>query len=1244
MTAVDYVVNYFESLFTNPITISINLGYGEVHSQPLLGALGESISSYTIQNYSSVASALTAQNAPGCSTLPGSAPLSGSLQLTHAEACALGLVSAGGVDGYVGIGNTFQWDYSPNTTPAAGAYDFVGTLEHEITEVMGRISLINFQPNNYAPMDLFRYTSTGARDTAAGGSGSLAYFSVDGGQTLLKSWNNDPNNGDLGDWYGQGGNDSANDYSSSGVTNPFSATDITLMQAIGWTVASSGPVAPTIASFSTDTGALGDHITSDNTPTFTGTAGANSTITVYDGATSLGTTTADGSGNWSFTAGTLTDGAHSITATVTDGTGTSPASTALDLTIDTTAPGAPTIASFSNDSGTVGDGLTNDNTPTLSGTAEANSTVTVYDGATALGTTTADGSGNWSYTTGTLSDGSHSLTAKATDAAGNQGAASASLSLTVDTTAPGAPVISGYGIDSGTVGDGLTNDNTPTLSGTAEANSTVTVYDGSTALGTTSADGSGNWSYTTGTLSDGSHSLTAKATDAAGNQGVASSALSLTIDTVAPGAPVISGFTTDSGTVGDGLTNDNTPTLSGTAAAASTVTVYDGSTALGTTTADGSGAWSYTTGILSDGAHSLTAKATDAAGNQGVASSALSLTIDTTAPVTPVIGGFTPDSGTVGDGLTNDNTPTLSGTAEASSTITVYDGSTALGTTTADGSGAWSYTTGTLSDGAHSLTVKSTDAAGNASTSSAFSLTIDTVAPGAPVISGFTNDSGTVGDGITNDNTPTLSGTAAAGSTITVYDGSTALGTTTADGSGAWSYTTGTLSDGAHSLTAKATDAAGNQGAASSALSLTIDTVAPTAPVIGGFATDSGTVGDGLTNDNTPTLSGTATAGSTVTVYDGSTALGTATADGSGAWSYTTGALSDGAHSFTAKASDAAGNTSTSSAFGVTIDTAAPGAPVISGYTTDTGVVGDGITSDNTPTLSGTAEANSTITVYDGATALGTTSTDGSGAWSYTTGGLSNGSHSLTAKATDAAGNQGAASSVLSLTIQTTAPAAPVISGYTTDSGTVGDGITNDNTPTLSGTAAANSTVTVYDGSTALGTTTADGSGAWSYTTGTLSDSAHSLTAKATDAAGNQSAASSTLSLTIDTVAPGAPVISGFTNDSGTVGDGITNDNTPTLSGTAAAGSTITVYDGSTALGTTSADGSGAWSYTTGTLSDGAHSLTAKATDAAGNQGAASSALSLTIDTVAPTAPVIGGFAIDSGTVGDGITTTAPRR
>ena len=97
---------------------------------------------------------------------------------------------------------------------------------------------------------------------------------------------------------------------------------------------------------------------------------------------------------------------------------------ALSVTIDTAAPVAPSIASFSTDSGAVGDGITNDNTLTLTGTAEANSTVKVYDGATLLGSATANGSGAWSYTTAALANGAHSLTATATDAAGNTGAAS----------------------------------------------------------------------------------------------------------------------------------------------------------------------------------------------------------------------------------------------------------------------------------------------------------------------------------------------------------------------------------------------------------------------------------------------------------------------------------------------------------------------------------------------------------------------------------------------------------------------------------------------------------------------------------------------------------------------------------------------------------------------------------------------------------------------------------------------------
>ncbi len=329
------------------------------------------------------------------------------------------------------------------------------------------------------------------------------------------------------------------------------------------------------------------------------------------------------------------------------------------MTIDTTAPVAPSIASFSTDSGTVGDGITNDNTLTLTGTAEANSTVKVYDGATLLGSVTADGTGAWTYTTAALANGAHSLTATATDAAGNTGTASAALNVTVDTTAPVAPSIASFSTDSGTVGDDITNDNTLTLTGTAEANSTVKVYDGATLLGSVTADGTGAWTYTTAALANGAHSLTATATDAAGNTGTASAALDVTVDTTAPVAPSIASFSTDSGTVGDDITNDNTLTLTGTAEANSTVKVFDGATLLGSVTANGTGAWSYTTAALANGAHSLTATATDAAGNTGTASAALNVTIDTTAPVAPSIASFSTDSGTVGDGITNDNTLTL---------------------------------------------------------------------------------------------------------------------------------------------------------------------------------------------------------------------------------------------------------------------------------------------------------------------------------------------------------------------------------------------------------------------------------------------------------------------------------------------------------------------------------------------------------------------------------------------------------
>jgi hypothetical protein len=1013
---------------------------------------------------------------------------------------------------------------------------------------------------------------------------------------------------------------------------------------LGVTVDTVAPAAPTIAlAAASDTGSSAvDGLTSDATPTLSGTAEARATVTIFDGTTVLGTTVADKSGAWSFTSGTLADGSHSLTAQATDRAGNlGIASAAVGITVDTTAPAAATLdlATASDSGSNSTDNITSDTTPTLTGTAEAGATVTIRDGTTVLGTVIADATGAWSFTSSTLSEGSHSLTAVATDAAGNSTMASSALAVTIDASSATPTLAVAAASDTGrSATDGITSDTAPTLTGTAEAGATVTIKDGSTVLGTVTADSSGNWSFTTATLSAGSHSFTATASDGAGNTSATSTARTVTIDTTAPGTATIDLVAaSDTGTSStDNLTSDTTPTLTGTAEAGATVTIKDGSIVLGTTTADSTGSWTFTTGVLAAGGRLLTATASDAAGNTGTTSSYIAVTIDPHAPSTPTIDLDTwSDTGSSGtDHITSDTTPTLSGTAEAGATITIHNGTTVLGTTTAASiTGEWSFTATTLSEGSYTLTATATDSAGNVSSaSSTLAVEIDATGPAAPVIGlAATSDTGSsTTDAVTSDTAPTLTGTTEAGATVTIREGSSILGNVTADSSGVWSFTTA-LSEGSHALRAIATDDAGNIGSESS-LMVEIDTSAPAAPTIDLDAgSDSGrSSSDHVTTDTTPTLSGAAAAGATVTIYRGSVVLGTTVADIGGAWSFTPSSLSAGSHAFTATATDAAGNESDpSSILAILIDRTAPSAPVISlDAASDTGSSSsDLLTSETTPTVSGTAEAAAIITILDGTTVLGTTTANGSGAWSFTSPALSEGSHSLTATATDVAGNTSSASASVTFEIDTTGPAAPVIGlAAASDTGSsTTDAVTSDTAPTLTGTSEAGATVTIMDGSTVLGTATADSAGVWTVTSSTLSEGSHSLTATATDVAGNTGSASTALTVEIDTTAPTAPTIAlDAASDTGRSStDLVTTDRTPTLTGTAEAGATVTIYLGTIELGTTVADSSGAWSFTTSSFSGGGYFFRATATDAAGNQGNMSSGVMVQLDRTAPSAPVL---------------------
>jgi uncharacterized protein (TIGR03382 family) len=850
------------------------------------------------------------------------------------------------------------------------------------------------------------------------------------------------------------------------------------------------------------------------------------------------------------------------------------------FTVDTTPPPAPVVITPANNS------ITNNNTPTYSGTAVAGSTVTVIVNGTSVGTTTADASGNWSFTQPVaLVDGNHTVKATARDAAGNTSVDSNTNTFTVDTTPPPAPVVITPANNS------ITNDNTPTYTGTAVASSTVTVIVNGTSVGTTTADASGNWSFTQPVaLVDGNHTVKATARDAAGNTSPESNTNTFTVDTIAPAAPVVTAPANGS------VTNDNTPTYSGTAVAGSTVTVIVDGTSVGAATADASGNWSFTpVAPLADGPHAVRATAADAAGNTSVSSNTNTFMVDTIAPGTPVV--TAPANGSI----INDNTPIYSGTAEANSTVTVVVDGSVVGTTTADGAGNWSLLQpAALVDGDHTVRARATDVAGNTSVdSNTNTFTVDTMAPAAPVVMAPANGS------ITNDNTPTYMGTAQANSIVTVIVNGSVVGTTTANASGAWSFIQPTaLADSTHTVKATARDAAGNTSPESNTNSFTVDTTAPAAPVVN-TPTNGSTI-----SDNTPTYSGTAEANSTVTVIVDGSVVGTATANASGVWNFTpTAGLTNGLHTVKATARDAAGNTSPeSNTNSFTVDTDVPDAPVV--LTPANGLV----TSNNRPVYSGTAEANSTITVFVDGASVGTTTASAAGAWSLTQPtALTDGNHSVKATAMDAVGNTSPDSNTNTFTVDTIAPAAPVVTAPANGS------LTRDNRPVYSGTAEPGSTVTVIVDGTSVGTTTANAAGAWSLTQPTaLADGNHMVKATARDAAGNTSPDSNTNTFTVDTTAPAAPVVV-------TPADGSTiADNTPTYNGTAEPGSTVTVIVDGMSVGTTTADGEGAWSFTQVTgLPNGPHTVKARAEDAAGNISPESNTNAFTVDATIPAAPLV---------------------
>ncbi|TPV42966.1 hypothetical protein FJW01_09090 [Pantoea deleyi] len=524
--------------------------------------------------------------------------------------------------------------------------------------------------------------------------------------------------------------------------------------------------APTMEIVDDNGTAIADGTTTrDSTPTFIGKGfEPGTTIVITDGASSLTSLTVGEDGNWSYTPDTaLSDGQHDIQVTVTAPDGVT-ANGIFSVTIDTTPPEGVDINNVNiidhDGNAITHEGITAENAPNFNGTAlEPGATVVIRDGETVLGESHVNEDGSWSFTPpDSLEDGKHQFTFEVIDPVGNSSGKSAVLDLSISTT---------KGINTGVVitdeqgnviADGdITNHNTLTFSAQGQTPGlTVTISDGETVLGSVVVAEDGSWRFTPETaLAEGSHAFVVTVTDAAGD--TISDTVNVSIDTIAPELIDVDDVTVsdDAGNafVAGGEMNDPTPTFSASGLeAGTTVIVRDNGAVLGEAEVSEDGSWSFTpSDALTEGEHSFTFEAVDAAGNSSGESATKSYLLDSVAPegvdISQVV--ITDEAGEqVNPADTqSDNILTFSGgDLEPGATVTMYDKGQIVGKTTVSEDGSWSLTTTDgLYDGSHEVTFTVSDTAGNSSApSDTLDLTVqevvlsasDNVSSGAAI--GFT--------------------------------------------------------------------------------------------------------------------------------------------------------------------------------------------------------------------------------------------------------------------------------------------------------------------------------------------------------------------------------------------------------------------------------------------------------------------------------------------------------------------------
>ncbi len=1056
-----------------------------------------------------------------------------------------------------------------------------------------------------------------------------------------------------------------------------SAVSTDLMVTINFGTGSEAP--PDLIAAS-DTGVNSDNITSDDTPTISGDCTAGATIKIRTNESNIiNFTDNDGddgngaAGQWSYTfaGGVLNEGANTIDfLTIDTNNITSDWSIDLLIIIDTSVeqPTKPDLATADDSGSSSGDDITNETAPTISGTAEANSTVSInINAGTHTDTAAVGANGTWSYniTNGWLNEGANTIFVSNTDIADNVSVNSNNLIITLDTTinAPSTPDLTAA-TDTGNTTDNTTSHSNPRIIGTADPNTSITIRldpnGAATVVGTTIADGAGDWSYTfaAGVLGEGANDIDVLGTDIAGNSDD-SAELTITIETMisVPDSLDLLDACDLGDANNDDITSLETATISGTADANCTIYVRVNGTVVGNTASDGGGNWTYTfDGVddLIEGTNIIDACAEDNSSNLSNYSTDLIVTLDTTTdmPAAPNLNVASDSGSSDSDNYTNIAAATIDGACEKNATVIIsLNGNDNFDTVTdANGDGQWSYTfvaglNGSAGGTDNIIKVAQRDVAGNLSGyGNTLTVTLDDTAgiPSAPDLNAGSDSGDADDDDLTNIPNVTISGTVEVNSSLQIFvnqGGGPNLIDTISEhllSSGTWNYTmsTGQLAQGANQITVVATDKAGNVSASSPSLTITFDTTIaqPGLPDLAEASDTGASNNDDITSDETPTFSGTADPNTHISIRVDGEPVDTVEADGAGNWSYTfvQGEIQTGVRQVDVVATDTAGNVSQPSedlTIWLNVEPTQPASPNLRSASDSGSINTDNQTNIRNVVCDGKTDANCTVYVYVDASLVGTAVSDNNGFWRHTfaTDDLSEGNNEITIITEDASGTRSVSSYALTIVLDTTLPIAllPDLQSGSDTGVSDHDNLTSDETATIQGTTEPAALLDLYHNNLFLTRLTAANSGNWSYTfsPSVLTEGANEIYTIITDLAGNVSVASPVLTVTLDLQQddPVVPAISPETDSGSNQSDGLTNNVTPDIFGTVKPNSSVEILVSGDSITEVQSDDEGAWQYTfeDGQLREGLNHIEVVSTDPVGKI-ARSATLNLTIDTTPP--------------------------